>query len=74
MTIEIGGRDTFDTNGNVLPVGGRDVVIPASDLTLKNGPPDANGTATYILDAKVPAGRDACRWFRDRQSEGLGAA
>src|SRR5664280_93791 len=47
VTIQVGGRDTFDPKGNVLPVGGSDIVIQGAQLTLL-----ANGT----LWAQIPQG------------------
>ncbi len=46
VTFEIGGRDTFDTDGNVLPVGGLDVQVDGNALTLEDG----------VLRVPIPAG------------------
>src|SRR5664280_1588946 len=47
VTIQIGGADTESTKGGALAVGGQDIVIPGSQLTM-----NSNGTIT----APVPAG------------------
>ncbi|TVR47529.1 MAG: tandem-95 repeat protein, partial [Puniceicoccaceae bacterium] len=47
ITLEVGGRDSFDFEGNVLPVGGRDFRIDGADLT-------EIGENTYSFD--LPAG------------------
>ncbi|MGE4182848.1 MAG: Ig-like domain-containing protein, partial [Limisphaerales bacterium] len=36
VTIEIGGRDTFDTDGEPLAIGGRDITIDGSLITARN--------------------------------------
>ena len=46
VTIEIGGRDTFDTDGKRLPIGGSDIRIDGRELTLEG----------QVLSFDVPAG------------------
>jgi len=53
VTIEIGGRDTFDFDGKVLPVGGRDIVISGS---LFLSMPDANTLVVKLPDGAFVAG------------------
>src|SRR5690606_2974646 len=47
LTIEIGGRDTFDGQGNFVAVGGRDLILPGTSFT-------DEGDGTY--SAQLPAG------------------
>ncbi len=63
VTFEIGGRDTFDFQGHVLAVGGRDVKVAGSDLTMGTDVVNDN-TVTYSMCGCRTASASATRSSR----------
>ncbi len=56
VTFEIGGRDTFDTNGAPLIVGGRDVQVAGNLLRIEPNTGDDAASAPFKLIVPVPNG------------------